>query len=73
MKAEKLLKNAGIRMKLIPVPRSLTSDCGLAIRIAHEDVDVAYNVLKNGGNEPKEYYVKEGKEYKKVDISGDFS
>ena len=33
MSAEKHLKKGGVAMRLIPVPRRLTSDCGLAIRI----------------------------------------
>lgn len=33
MSAEKHLKKGGVPMRLIPVPRRLTSDCGLAIRI----------------------------------------
>ena len=37
MKAEKVLKLQGARVQLIPVPRQLTSDCGLAIRCAGED------------------------------------
>jgi len=32
LSAEKRLKKAGLPMRLIPVPRRLTSDCGLAIR-----------------------------------------
>ena len=32
MKAEKVLKQEGAPILLIPVPRQLTSDCGLAIR-----------------------------------------
>lgn len=36
MKAEKLLKQAGKNVMLIPVPRQLTSDCGLAIRFSQE-------------------------------------
>ncbi|PLX76851.1 MAG: hypothetical protein C0615_06095 [Desulfuromonas sp.] len=37
MKAEKVLKREGVTMLLIPVPRQLTSDCGLAIRYAVDD------------------------------------
>ena len=37
MKAEKVLKREGVAMLLIPVPRQLTSDCGLAIRYAEDD------------------------------------
>lgn len=32
MKAEKVLKGAQLEILLIPVPRQLSSDCGLAIR-----------------------------------------
>ena len=32
MKAEKILKGHELEILLIPVPRQLTSDCGLAIR-----------------------------------------
>ena len=32
MKAEKILKAAKLAVLLIPVPRQLSSDCGLAIR-----------------------------------------
>lgn len=71
MKAEKILKNEGIPIKLIPVPRSLTSDCGLAIRVEHEVAEKAYSILKMGGNIPKEYYVKEGKAYRKVELTGE--
>ena len=39
LSAEKRLKKGGVSLRLIPVPRRLTSDCGLAIRIplAHRD------------------------------------
>lgn len=33
IRAEKILHRAGIRCKLIPVPRHLSSDCGVCIRI----------------------------------------
>jgi len=34
MKAEKVLKGVPLDILLIPVPRQLTSDCGLAIRFS---------------------------------------
>jgi hypothetical protein len=37
LSAEKRLKKAGVPMRLIPVPKWLTSDCGLAIRIHERD------------------------------------
>jgi hypothetical protein len=45
MSAEKNLKKAGVPMRLIPVPRRLTSDCGLAIRISSTDRIRAREVL----------------------------
>jgi hypothetical protein len=37
MKAEKALKQAGFDVRLIPVPRQLSSDCGLSIAFRLED------------------------------------
>ena len=35
--AEKLFKSAGISHKIIPVPRHLSSDCGVCIRFSATD------------------------------------
>jgi len=35
MAAEKILKGQGLDVLLIPVPRLLSSDCGMAIRYSH--------------------------------------
>jgi len=37
IQAERLLKRAGLAVKLIPTPRHLSSDCGSAVRIAADD------------------------------------
>ncbi|MCX8023176.1 MAG: DUF3343 domain-containing protein [Syntrophorhabdaceae bacterium] len=39
IKAEKILKKAGIPHKVIPVPRSISSDCGVCVRFLTEDKD----------------------------------
>ena len=36
MKAEKLLKGKGLKVDLIPVPREISSDCGVAIELRME-------------------------------------
>lgn len=36
MRAEKILKKAGQTVKLIPTPRELSSDCGIALRFEWE-------------------------------------
>ncbi|HEY6006939.1 MAG TPA: DUF3343 domain-containing protein [Geobacteraceae bacterium] len=66
LKAEKLLKGARLAMLLIPVPRSLSSDCGLAIRYAAADRAVVEETLAAAQLLPEEIYVKEGKAYRKV-------
>jgi hypothetical protein len=43
--AEKRLKQGRISMRLIPVPRRLTSDCGLAIRISPSERSRARKIL----------------------------
>jgi len=45
MAAEKRLKKGGVAMRLIPVPRRLTSDCGLAIRIPAGERSRAREIL----------------------------
>lgn len=37
LQAEKRLKEKGIATKLIPVPRQLSSDCGVCLRFQRED------------------------------------
>lgn len=45
LSAEKALKRAGVPIRLIPVPRRLTSDCGLAVRIPEAAVAQARETL----------------------------
>ncbi len=62
MKAEKVLKLAGLEVLLIPTPRELTSDCGLALRFAPEHHEAIRQALAGEGLEIIELYRKrEGK------------
>jgi hypothetical protein len=47
MKAEKILKNAGIPHKLIPVPRSISSDCGVCLRFLPEQKEAIIDALES--------------------------
>ena len=49
MKAEKVLKTGGVDILLIPVPRQLSSDCGLAIRFTAESRPELERVLGEAG------------------------
>jgi hypothetical protein len=54
LQAEKRLKGIGIATKLMPVPRQLSSDCGVCLRFRSED-------------EPE---VKKALEEERIDIQG---
>lgn len=45
MKAESVLKARGIPILLIPAPRQLMTDCGLALRIGPEIKDKVMQIL----------------------------
>jgi hypothetical protein len=46
LRAEKLLTQQGIACKLIPVPRHVSSDCGVCVRIARDDQAAALRALE---------------------------
>lgn len=56
MKAEKQLKAAKTDILLIPVPRELSSDCGLAIRIKGEQREQVLALLDEAGLAPAELH-----------------
>lgn len=45
--AEKRLKKEGIPFKIIPVPRHISSDCGVCIRFFSVEKERVENTLKN--------------------------
>jgi hypothetical protein len=46
LRAEKLIKAAQINCKLIPVPRHLSSDCGVCLRFNTEAKEQVENILE---------------------------
>ena len=46
LKAEKILKEQGIVHKLIPVPRHISSDCGVCLRVAAEQQELVAEALQ---------------------------
>jgi hypothetical protein len=46
IRAEKILHQAEIASKLIPVPRYLSSNCGVCLRIERTDKEAAQKALK---------------------------
>ena len=51
IRAEKILHQADIEPKLIPVPRHLSSNCGVCLRVEHTDVEAARRALEEANVE----------------------
>ena len=64
MKAEKLLKGKGIKIDLIPVPREISSDCGVAIELSGDSEVEALLILRENRISVVECYTR--------DLSGRF-
>ena len=64
MRAEKLLKGEGIKVDLIPVPREISSDCGVAIELSGDSEAEALLVLKENRISVAECYAR--------DLNGNF-
>jgi Putative Se/S carrier protein-like len=46
LQAEKRLKGDGVAVKLIPVPRQLSSDCGVCLRFERQDEPAVRRALE---------------------------
>ena len=66
LKAEKILKQAEVDFLLIPVPRQLTSDCGLALRFSPETKETLLGILADAGLPPAEMHQRSGGGYLEV-------
>ncbi len=64
LKAENVLKEAGLSFRLLPAPKVLSAYCDLVISV--DDLSTPVETLKKGGAVPKAIYRKEGEEYVKV-------
>lgn len=47
LKAERVLKDASADFLMMPTPREISTSCGLAIKIAEDDLDSYYQTLLN--------------------------
>lgn len=69
MEAERLLKQRQLKILLIPAPRALAADCGLAIRYAEDVRSEVEGSLAEAGLLPRDLYRKSGEEF--IKIGGD--
>jgi hypothetical protein len=66
MKAEKALKNGGFDVRLMPVPRQLSSDCGLSLAFQLGDRERVEAELERAGCAAEEVYALEGERYRRL-------
>lgn len=52
LKAERLLKDQGLEILLIPAPRALQTDCGLAVRFDRQLLQTITKILKDHDLQP---------------------
>jgi len=67
MKAEKILQDQHIDIALIPVPRQLSADCGMAIRFSFILKSVVVEALNRSGLTITELWLMENGRYRRLD------
>ena len=63
LKAEEILKEAGLKFRLLPAPKALEPFCDLVVRVDGEVLYGAAELLEMHGVKPRSIYRKEGEEY----------
>ena len=68
LKAEKILKGAGLEMvRLVPVPSQVSSDCGVTVRFLAVDLEKARELLQGAlGDDMEGIYTGTGKDWEAV-------
>lgn len=66
MRAEKVLKQSGLDVRLMPVPRQLSSDCGLSLAFSFADREQVEAALQEAGCSPEELHKLEGGDYRQI-------
>ncbi len=66
LKAEKVLKSAGMTFKLIPAPRSVSADCGLALCFDPDDRVMISEILDRAGVGSAELWLMQAGNYTQI-------
>lgn len=56
MKVEAALKKCNIQYKIIPVPRSISSSCGLCVRFFKDDMDTLKTIIEKNSLDYENIY-----------------
>ena len=63
LRGEKALKKTGLKFELIPVPKEVNPDCGMAIECPGETADQVKQVLLDGGLTIEAVYRRNGRAF----------
>ncbi len=66
MKAERILKKNGVAFALEPVPRQLSSDCGLSIKYTGDDYEAVSELLSSKFGDKLLAYKKDDDDFDKI-------
>ncbi len=66
LKAESLLKKAGVKFKLLPAPKPLSKLCDLVISVGDAALDAAVETLVTKRLKPKAVYRRTGDDYERL-------
>ena len=61
IRVEKLLKAKGIRIDLIPIPREISSDCGMAVELPLDAETEALRILEEYRIPVRDLYVRDSR------------
>ena len=53
LSAERIARKNGISCRMIPIPRNISTDCGMCISIKSEDKDILLSTLEEKGLVPE--------------------
>lgn len=60
MHAEKILKSEGLAVRLIPVPKQISPECGMALQVGRRELRRAHELLTVMKSKMKNVYLVEG-------------
>ena len=63
LKAERALKKRKLEAEMVPVPRSLSADCGICAQVDVEDLDRVIGILKKAKINHDDVYRVENKRF----------
>ena len=66
LRAEKVLKKAGTAFDLIPVPREISSDCGMAVTVDLQDRALVCEILTGAKISIETLYRRSGEAFEEI-------